>query len=91
MAKQKCIEYGLLSPIYNITKRNGCWFCPNLRKTELKYLYYNHKNLWDKLLDLSKKDIANPYLNAFEKTTMSYWDEQFRLEDAQMTVFDFIK
>ena len=25
MAKQKCIEYGLLSPCYKYSKRGGCW------------------------------------------------------------------
>ena len=90
MAKQKCIEYGLLSPIYEFTNRGGCWFCPNQRYKELRHLRDNHFDLWKRLLDLSEKDIANPYLNCFEKTTVKDIEEQFRLEDAQMTIFDFI-
>lgn len=38
MAYELCEQYGLLSPIYNNSKRNGCWFCPNQRKSELIYL-----------------------------------------------------
>lgn len=90
MAKQKCIEYGLLSPIYQITKRNGCWFCPNMRDSEIRHIRYNHNELWQRLIELSKKDLANPYFNCFEKITVGEIEEKFCLEDAQMTIFDFI-
>ena len=91
MAKQKCIEYGLLSPIYDFTKRGGCWFCPNARDGELRHLFDNHRELWDKLLDL--EDVPNKagnIWNALTKTSIHDKDEQFRLEDAQMTIFDFL-
>lgn len=29
MALELCRGYGLLSPMYEHTKRGGCWFCPN--------------------------------------------------------------
>ena len=90
MAKQKCTDYGLLSPIYEITNRNGCWFCPNMKKNELRYIRDNHNELWQRLIELSNKEIANPYFNAFEKTTIKDLEEQFRLEEAQMTIFDFL-
>ena len=92
MAKQKCIEYGLLSPIYEFTKRGGCWFCPNARDGELRHLYDNHKDLWEYLLNL--EDVPNKVgniWNTLTKTSIHDKDEQFRLEDAQMTIFDFIK
>ena len=92
MARQKCIEYGLLSPIYEFTKRNGCWFCPNARDDELRHLFDNHRELWDELLDL--EDVPNKIgkiWNTLTKTSIHDKDEQFRLEDAQMTIFDFIK
>ena len=41
-------------------------------------------------MDLSNKEIANPYFNAFEKTTIKDLEEQFQLEDAQMTIFDYL-
>lgn len=92
MAKQKCIEYGLLSPIYEFTKRGGCWFCPNARDCELRNLRDNHNHLWQKLLDLENEPntIGNIW-NTLTKTSIHDKDEQFRLEDAQMTIFDFIK
>lgn len=90
MAKQKCIEYGLLSPIYEFTNRNGCWFCMHQKKKELRHLYDNHKDLWDKLLGMSLQDVMNPYFYGYDKITFKQLDEQFRLEDAQMTIFDFL-
>lgn len=52
MAYNLCKSYGLLSPIYNVSKRNGCWFCPNQRKCELQNLYDKHRALFDKLVQL---------------------------------------
>lgn len=54
MAKDLCAKYGLLSPVYNYTNRNGCWFCPNQRRSELLWLYQHHKDLFDKLVELQK-------------------------------------
>lgn len=91
MAKQKCMQYGLLSPIYEFTKRGGCFFCPNQKENELRHLRDNHRELWDKLLELSKQDIANPYFNAFKKVTMQELEEKFQEESQQMNIFDFLE
>ena len=90
MAKQKCIEYGLLSPVYEFTNRNGCWFCPNMRINEMRHLRTYHYDLWQRLIELSEKELANPYFNCFEKSTIKELEEQFRWEDAQMTIFDYL-
>ena len=91
MAKQKCIQYGLLSPIYDFTNRGGCWFCPNAKCKELRNLFDNHRILWDILLDLEDEpDKIAEIFNVITKTSIHDKDEQFRLEDAQMTIFDFI-
>lgn len=52
MAYELCKKYNLLSPIYNISKRNGCWFCPNQRKCEIKHLYEKHPELFNKLVSM---------------------------------------
>lgn len=91
MAKGKCIEYGLLSPIYEFTNRGGCWFCPNQRKTEMSRLRKEHTELWSKLLEMSKQELANPYFNAFKKKTMQDLENEFRTEDAQITIYDFLE
>jgi hypothetical protein len=49
-ARQLCAENDLLSPIYQYTTRNGCWFCPNASKSELQHLVYRHPELLEKLI-----------------------------------------
>lgn len=90
-AKEKCKDYGLLSPIYKFTNRGGCWFCPNQKIQELKHLRDNHSDLWNTLIELSKEDTANPYFNAFRKITVQDLEERFMWEDNQMTVFDYMQ
>ena len=55
MAYDLCKQYGLLSPIYEFTKRGGCWFCPNARFNELYHLYYQHRDLFEKLKALENE------------------------------------
>ena len=53
MAYELCKNYGLLSPIYSFTRRNGCWFCPNQSYNELAHLKFLHPELWEELKVLS--------------------------------------
>lgn len=90
MAYDLCKKYDLLSPIYDFAPRGGCWFCPNTRDAELRHLRNCHRDLWDKLIDLSKENCANPYFNSFKKKTIFDFEEIFKNEDQQMTIFDFL-
>lgn len=56
MAADLCCKYDLLSPIYQHTKRGGCWFCPNATYGEFAYLKVNYPELWDELRQLSKDE-----------------------------------
>lgn len=47
-----CQQYGLLSPIYEFSNRNGCWFCPNCKDAEWSHLIFNHEHLFDRLIEL---------------------------------------
>lgn len=49
-ARSMCAAEGLLSPLYDFTKRGGCWFCPNASISELRHLYRYHPELWQLLL-----------------------------------------
>ena len=53
-AKRICEEYGLLSPVYDISKRNGCWFCMNCCDNEFIWLLKNRRDLFDKLIALEQ-------------------------------------
>ena len=56
MAYGLCKKYGLLSPVYEFSKRGGCWFCPNSKDSEFSHVKQHHKYLWDKLLYLGKEE-----------------------------------
>ncbi len=76
-AMRICKKNGLLSPIYKFTKRNGCWFCPNMNKKELLNLYHNHRDLWDDLVSMQDTpNLAYPFWHRGK----TLYDVQARLE-----------
>lgn len=79
MATEICKNAGLLSPIYQITSRNGCFFCPNASIRELRHLYFNHRNLWTMLREL--QDEKNVSRRCFTKSKTIYdYEMQFNSE-----------
>lgn len=89
-AREICQRHNLLSPMYDFTDRGGCWFCMNAKEKELRHLYDHHKDLWNALLELQNK--PNKATELFNRTMrFSQIDEIFKMDDAQMTIFDFIK
>ena len=78
MARELCIEYNLLSPIYNLCKRNGCWFCMNCNDREWMWLIKNRPDLFNKLVELEKKT-PNRYRRCLTRTE-SPSELQTRLE-----------
>ena len=91
MAMQKCKEYDLVSPVYSFSKRGGCWFCPNAGLGELKYLYENHIDLMDKLIDMEKTENLAGYIwNTLTKTSMASIKERIELEKAQVNIYDYM-
>lgn len=90
-AKKLSMEYDLLSPYYDFSKRGGCWFCPNATDCQLRNLRNNHADLWDRLLRLElEPNLIGEIWNTRGNVSLFDKAEQFRLEDAQMTIFDFI-
>lgn len=90
MAFDLCRKYDLLSPIYDFAPRGGCWFCPNARDCELRYLRNNHRDLWNKLLGLEKTPnlIGNQW-NTLTKTSIHEKEEQFAWEERQYHIADY--
>ena len=92
MAFELCKKYGLLSPIYRISNRGGCWFCPNAKDRELKHLRNNHRELWEKLLELENvSDLIGYKWNMLAKTSIHDKEEQFFWEDNQINLFDYAR
>lgn len=90
MAKQKCIEYGLLSPCYELSKRGGCWFCPNAKIKEHEEIKRLYPDVWNQFINLElEENIAHDKFNPYGLSLREI-DERIKWGKAQMTVFDFI-
>lgn len=92
MAFELCKKYSLLSPVYEFSKRDGCWFCPNAREKELKHLKDNHPELWQRLKELEESagDCAGKIFDTREGRSIKTLEEKFYWQDAQINIFDFI-
>lgn len=81
-----CKQNNLLSPIYNHSWRDGCWFCPKQRLSQLKYLYKNQPSKWNEL-----KRIEPLSHNTFKiGYTLTQLENRFTIELQQTTIYDFI-
>ena len=86
-ARDICKRYDLLSPIYEFTDRNGCFFCPNAKENELRHLYDHHKDLWGRMLELQKaQNKCSELFNRKQK--FSDIDYKFWLDDAQIKIWN---
>ena len=47
MAKEKCEQYGLLSPLYEKSHRGGCWFCCNAKLEVYDNIRTNYPDYWE--------------------------------------------
>lgn len=92
MAFELCKKYDLLSPIYEFTTRNGCWFCPNARDSALRHLRNNHRKYWNTLLWLeTQPNLIGDKWNTLKQTSIHDKEEQFMWEERQINIFDYIK
>lgn len=87
-AAKLCVEYGLLSPIYEFTSRGGCWFCPNARDKELRHIRKCHPGLWERLLKLEEEqDLAGGKWNTLKNISLHDKENKFYWEDQQISLF----
>lgn len=87
MAKEKCIEYDLLSPIYSFSNRGGCWFCQNQSLCQLKELRSVHPELWKILLNMQKE---SPHSFKIDYS-VDKLENRFMWEDNQINLFDYAR
>lgn len=86
MARAKCEQYGLLSPIYSFSSRGGCWFCPNQSIGQFCDLRRRHPELWEELRKLS----TTPNLCSYGfkwGLTLPEVEVRMNFEDRQMKLF----
>lgn len=76
--REWCKEHDLLSPVYNSSRRGGCWFCHLQPVNQLRLLYHNNPDLWQLLM---KWDLDSP--TSFYDGGRSVHDfaRRFQLED----------
>ena len=87
MAAELCKQHGLYSPIYEFSKRNGCWFCPNCGISEFAEFKRRHPDLWQRLLDLGK--VENLVLYGFRYgMTVEEVDREISMQAAQLRLWD---
>lgn len=68
----------MLSPTYNGSCRDGCWFCHNQGVGQLRNLRKNYPDLWAKLM---KIDLDSPVTFHADGHTVHDFDARFQLED----------
>lgn len=77
-AMQWCRENDLVSPSYEISFRDGCWFCPCQNTDSLRSLRRDWPDLWALML---KWDKDSPITFKADSLTVRDYDRRFALED----------
>lgn len=68
MALDLCREYNMLSPIYEVGTRGGCWFCPNAKLDQFIIIRRAHPEMWEELRELSRTPNLCSYRFKYGKT-----------------------
>ena len=72
-----CQYNDMLSPTYETSCRDGCWFCHNQGVNQLRNLWKNYPELWALLM---KWDLDSPVTFKADGHTVHDFDERFRME-----------
>ena len=80
-AKELCMEYGLYSPGYELSKRGGCWMCPFAKVEEHRAIRKLNRKAWDRFVALEDEpNVAHSVWNIYGES-LKKREELFRLED----------
>lgn len=80
-----CQYADMLSPTYETSCRDGCWFCHNQGVDQLRLLRRNYPDLWALLL---KWDLDSPVTFKADGHTVHDFDKRFQMEDMGMVPTD---
>jgi hypothetical protein len=83
--KQITSALGLLSPSYEVSNRDGCWFCHNQPKNQLRQLFLRYPSYWKLMLQWDK-DSPTPFRQ--DGTSIEYWDWFFTEEKKQLAFLE---
>lgn len=76
-AYKMCEELGCLAPTYQTGARDGCWFCHNQGNDQLRRLFRDYPELWERLLPM---DDDSPVKFKPNGCTLRDYDTRFRAE-----------
>ena len=86
MAFELCAKHNLLSPIYEVEPRNGCWFCPNRNIRTMENFKQLYPDLWQILLDLD--NVPNKVSTCFKyNKTIKQVDKEIDFAARQLRLF----
>ena len=61
-----CEQYSMLSPLYGLGfPRDGCWFCPNMRKEQRQYIKNNYPELFEEIKRM--RSLCNYDISSFKR------------------------
>lgn len=90
MAKEKCQEYGLLSPCYELSDRGGCWFCPYAKLSEHREIRKIYPDVWKKFVSLEDEgNTAYRKWNVHKNISLHEIDRQLEWESKQLDLFEY--
>lgn len=92
-AMELCRSYDMVSPQYSLPgiTRDGCWFCPNAKLCEHKYVYEKMPKIWKEYVSLENTpNLAYTRWNPYSKQTLRERDEIIRNGYYQMSIFDYL-
>jgi hypothetical protein len=72
-----CQYNDMLSPSYETSFRDGCWFCHNQGVAQLRNLWKNYPDLWALLM---KWDLDSPVSFKADGHTVHDFDRRFSME-----------
>ena len=75
----------MLSPTYDGSTRDGCWFCHNQGVSQLRSLRKNYPDLWALLM---KWDLDSPVSFHADGHTVHDFDRRFQMEDEHLVPTD---
>ncbi len=100
-AFQKCKPYNLISPVYEISNRGGCWFCGQQPFREFAYTKTHYPELWEELKRLSQtENLVSQcfrYSLSFQEVEQKtdQWIARMKAEEEsryqQLTLFDLFE
>lgn len=80
-----CQYADMLSPTYETSCRDGCWFCHNQGVDQLRLLRRNYPDLWALLM---KWDLDSPISFKADGHTVHDFDRRFQMEDDKLVPAD---